>query len=436
MHRIKSAGQMMSSRRRNYILHSHRKDKFLEWIRELLTHSFVLDIMSTTLKSSWEHIEKLVDEVHKAQAAGLSWEKMDLAQLCPGIGIFHTPLPLAEAFEAYDSKYHISKRRFVRPSFNEVRHILNLAQMWAIAEDLKLLTLDGDCTLYADGKAFEDRAMGWSICRLLNDGVYVALVTAAGYGLDAVKYEARIALLLQAFTEFGLSAEAKGRFFVLGGECNYLLQCGPNSRLVALEETEWNDGKILHGWKQSDVDKLLDTANATFVDAIGELGLRARIIRKERAVGMIALDEHGKVENPKLTATLRRELLDECVLRIHDAIKHIDTPLPFCAFNGGSDVWVDIGNKSVGVSALQEFLEVKQSKSLHLGDQFSVTGNDKAARNVAATLWVIAPIETAKCLRTILGRRGIACDDKGMPAAADSEVGEGAGVAAAPNGGP
>jgi IMP and pyridine-specific 5'-nucleotidase len=65
-----------------------------------------------------------------------------------------------------------------------------------------------------------------------------------------------------------------------------------------------------------------------------------------------------------------------------------------------------IGTKAVGVSSLQKYLGVSECESLHLGDQFSVTGNDMAARNVAATCWVISPIETRKCLKTILFKRG------------------------------
>jgi hypothetical protein len=56
---------------------------------------------------------------------------------------------------------------------------------------------------------------------------------------------------------------------------------------------------------------------------------------------MIPLDADGKRENPELTASLRREMLDECVLRTHHAIRKTKTKLLFCAFNGGSDVWVE-----------------------------------------------------------------------------------------------
>ena len=33
-------------------------------------------------------------------------------------------------------------------------------------------------------------------------------------------------------------------------------------------------------------------------------------------------------------------------------------PPPFCAFNGGNDVWADIGNKRVGVTGLSRLLEL------------------------------------------------------------------------------
>ena len=77
----------------------------------------------------------------------------------------------------------MSCRRFVRPSFNEVRHVLNLsqarrrgsvppprararivpvthaaAQVLAMRDtNLRLVTFDGDCTLYSDGNNFSDR---------------------------------------------------------------------------------------------------------------------------------------------------------------------------------------------------------------------------------------------------------------------------------------
>ena len=78
--------------------------------------------------------------------------------------------------------------------------------------------MDGDCTLYSDGQAFEDPKLARFIGLLLEAGVTVALVTAAGYGYDATRYEGRIQCLLDSFVLYKLSPEARCRFFVLGGE--------------------------------------------------------------------------------------------------------------------------------------------------------------------------------------------------------------------------
>jgi hypothetical protein len=37
----------------------------------------------------------------------------------------------------------------------------------------------------------------------------------------------------------------------------------------------------------------------------------------------------------------------------------VEVNVPFCAFNGGSDVFVDAGNKSLGLQSLMSYLEVK-----------------------------------------------------------------------------
>jgi hypothetical protein len=78
---------------------------------------------------------------------------------------------------------------------------------------------------------------------MLSSGVSVALVTAAGYGLNAAKYENRIRNLLEAFTAQGLTAEAKQRFYVIGGECNYLLQVRAN---IHLKFHKWQCSHFVH----------------------------------------------------------------------------------------------------------------------------------------------------------------------------------------------
>jgi hypothetical protein len=35
----------------------------------------------------------------------------------------------------------------------------------------------------------------------------------------------------------------------------------------------------------------------------------------------------------------------------------LQSDIPFCAFNGGNDVFVDVGNKSLGLEALMTYLQ-------------------------------------------------------------------------------
>lgn len=80
-----------------------------------------------------------------------------LKLLVPSIGTFFTRLPLAEAFKYQDRQRFISSRRFVPPSFNDIRLILNTAQIMGVTTSgpLDLATFDGDVTLYDDGKSLE-----------------------------------------------------------------------------------------------------------------------------------------------------------------------------------------------------------------------------------------------------------------------------------------
>ncbi len=72
-----------------------------------------------------------------------------LKLLVPSIGTFFTRLPLADAFRYQDRKRFISSRRFVPPSFNDIRLILNTAQLMGVtaAGQVDLATFDGDVTL-------------------------------------------------------------------------------------------------------------------------------------------------------------------------------------------------------------------------------------------------------------------------------------------------
>jgi len=86
---------------------------------------------------------------------------------------------------------------------------------------------------------------------------------------------------------------------------------------------------------------------------------------------------------------LTRECLEEAVLASQRTLSYhpVSEKIPFCCFNGGSDVWVDVGDKSLGVSVLQTYFhnsstttndeEIWGGNTLHVGDQFmSLGGND------------------------------------------------------------
>ena len=110
---------------------------------------------------------------------------------------------------------------------------------------------------------------------------------------------------------------------------------------------------------------------------------------------------------------IKKEHLDEAALRLQLAIATAGISIPTCCFNGGSDVWCDIGNKAVGVVAMQKRLGVLPAQCLHVGDQFSTSiGNDFAARLASPTLWVAGPKETQHVLKQLLERRGISTKKK------------------------
>lgn len=108
--------------------------------------------------------------------------------------------------------------------------------------------------------------------------------------------------------------------------------------------------------------------------------------------------------------------------------------LPFCAFNGGNDVFVDIGDKSWGVQVCQNYFgksiegnegstssgdsnssysdsgfeAIGGERTLHVGDQFLSAGsNDFKARVVGTTAWIASPTETVELLDELTGMIGI-----------------------------
>jgi len=118
-----------SSRRRNYLLTPHRRDGLIESMKSMLMHSFVLDALETTGADTFSHFEQLIDEHRRMTdelvselnlnaASGVTTVAASnlvvpsrLKQLIPGVGTFYTRLPLRKAFEVYNAKYGVTKRK-------------------------------------------------------------------------------------------------------------------------------------------------------------------------------------------------------------------------------------------------------------------------------------------------------------------------------------
>jgi IMP and pyridine-specific 5'-nucleotidase len=103
---------------------------------------------------------------------------------------------------------------------------------------------------------------------------------------------------------------------------------------------------------------MLDVAQTFLKKSADRLGIsqRIQIIRKAKAVGLICP-----------SGGLSREQLDELALGVQEALRNHGDTIPFCAFNGGSDVWCDVGNKQIGVGMLQEFLQCEGNQTLVWG---------------------------------------------------------------------
>eukprot|EP01134_Creolimax_fragrantissima_P007764 CFRG7764T1 len=387
---------MTSLYRVNYQLRPHRRDELIEFIKSALVSTFVLRGERDVYVRVFDTIESLMDEHRKLMETGE--EKFSrLKELVPSIEQFFTPLKLVEAFRHYDSLYRVSQRRHIPVSFNDIRHVLNIAQAQAIAPELKLITFDGDQTLYPDGDNFREGGLGRIICKLLEAGLHVAIVTAAGYANAPEKYEDRLSGLLQMFRDRNLPPEVTNRFYVLGGECNYLCKTDKDSHLYSVPEDEFYLPEMKE-WEQEQIDTLLDISQASLVETLRELQLPGVVIRKSRAVGMIRV--HHK-------SYISRENLDEAVLRCtYELEKKQNLNIPYCSFNGGSDAWVDVGNKSIGVRVMQKVTGATPASTLHVGDQFLSTGNDFMTRRACTTAWITSPRETRDILTILLNCLG------------------------------
>lgn len=251
-------------------------------------------------------VEELINDHIDHQRDGTHLQSK-LKLLVPSVGVFFTPLLLKDAFDFQDQRRLISSRRFVAPSFNDIRLILNTAQVMSLAKHsrLDLITFDGDVTLYDDGQSLtDDNPAIPRILSLMRGGTCVGIVTAAGY-TDASRYYGRLHGLLDAIAASDLSPDIKKNLIVLGGESSYLFQYSSDNpdRLIHVPREQWILEEM-RAWTEEDITELLDIAEKALRTCVESMRLKADILRKERAVGII----------PREGFRLSREQLEETVL--------------------------------------------------------------------------------------------------------------------------
>lgn len=265
-----------------------------------------------------------------------------LKALVPTVGVFFTPLLLEEAFNFQDNRRKISSRRFVPPSFNDIRLILNSAQMMSLTRSgrLELVTFDGDVTLYDDGESLTDKnPVIPRILTLLRRGTHIGIVTAAGY-TDGIKYYERLRGLLHAIASAVAEKEFEDpKIIIVGGESNYLFEFDSQAEnlLKYVPRKTWMLDEM-RTWQEEDIQSLLDVAEGALRECISNMQLSAEILRKDRAVGIIPATAPGKQR-------FNREQLEETVL-VTQQILDLSSPgkkVPFCAFNGPSQSAHSIG---------------------------------------------------------------------------------------------
>ncbi|CAH2351607.1 IMP-specific 5'-nucleotidase 1 [[Candida] railenensis] len=462
---------MTSRYRVEYALKSHRRDEFIEWIKGLLAVPFVLRADAENYDNQFDHyddpesyenyaisqegqialecqkgylsvlrdIERLIEhtilidnENDKRQFGSSPIVDSRLRKLVPTVGRFHTYLPLCEAFLIEDSKRLISQRRLVSPSFNDIRMMLNTAQILSLStifkdphndQRLKLITFDGDVTLYNDGSSLtEDSPVINRLLSLLKMDFFIGVVTAAGYpgqsGAD--RYYERLKGLIDIIRITDELTDAqKCNLLIMGGESNYLFRYDTSiHNFKFLEGDEWYL-PMMKNWDKKRIEHIMDSTEDHMKRLQSKLRLQDKsdIVKKERSIGIVPKPGH------KIIRENLEELVLSCSIKVNSILSSFRTTdssdgkvnvdeIKVCAFNGGSDVWVDIGDKSLGVESLQRYLcremdhpfcPILKSESLHIGDQFASLGaNDFKARLSACTVWIASPTETVSILDYLL----------------------------------
>ncbi|OAA63332.1 imp-specific 5 -nucleotidase [Niveomyces insectorum RCEF 264] len=388
-------------------------------------------------------IEAMIEE-HRLLQTAQDPRPSRLQLLVPTVGPFFTPLPLEAAFVYQDGRRHISSRRLVAPSFNDVRLTLNTAQLLALAgratvaetaaagappaihrtDRLQLVTFDGDLTLYEDGQNLvPDSPLIPRILALLQRDIKVGIVTAAGYDA-ADKYYERLHGLLQAVhAATDLTDTQKHSLLVVGGEASFVFaysaSAAPAPLLAPIDPAVWMPD-AMKAWPAADVAELLDLAETTLRACVERLQLPAQVLRKARAVGIVPLNRRTTVDagsgwtgnaRPADTHALLFLGMNSAARATSSSSSSSRATLEggHTGSGAGARSGTSVGARTGARTGSTPGQYIKNPRvaqpctTLHVGDQFLSAGaNDFRARRAATTAWVANPAETEALLDELL----------------------------------
>ena len=166
----------------------------------------------------------------------------------------------------------------------------------------------------------------------MSQGVKVAIGTAAGYTEPWLYYN-RLYGLLERLKEAIVAGKLVSHdLMIMGGESSYVFQfdLSADCLLKYVDRGQWMLPQM-KDWTEENIKALLDVAERALRGCMSCLKLRAEILRKERAVGIIPSSVAG-------FGSFTREQLEETVLVTQQSIEMspIAKTLPFCAFNGNA----------------------------------------------------------------------------------------------------
>ena len=162
--------------------HMKEEDELISMIRSFISGHSDNGYVPMSVREAFAVAQQLLAEhyshspsvgAHPNPSPRAALARSSLRKHCPSIGHIFLRLDLLTALDEYDAGSHITKRRFVPPTFREVREILNLACVHAVAGPLRLMTLDADDTIYSDGGTLSmDSPMIPLICKFLRMGIH------------------------------------------------------------------------------------------------------------------------------------------------------------------------------------------------------------------------------------------------------------------------